>query len=80
MFQEELAYFIAHQEELVAEHKGKVLTLRGSAVVDAHATMLEAYLAAMRQFEPGTFMLQRCESGPGAYTVTISTLDLSAGA
>jgi hypothetical protein len=38
--------------------------------------VLEAYLEAMRRFTPGTFMLQRCEPGPEAYTVTISTRDL----
>ena len=42
----------------------------------AYATVLEAYLEAMRRFTPGTFMLQRCEPGPEAYTVTISTRDL----
>lgn len=76
MFEKELQYFIANQDALVSQHHGKVLTLRGEEVVAVHSTVLEAYLDGMAKFTPGTFMLQRCEPGPDAYTVTISTRGL----
>ena len=72
MFDRELNYFIAHQEELVAKHRGKVLVLRGENVEGAYDSALEAYQAAHRLFPVGTFMIQSCEPGPAAYTVTIS--------
>lgn len=71
MFEQELAYFIAHQTELVQQYPGQILILQGAAVVGAHATLLEAYAAALQRFAPGTFMLQRCIPGPEAYTVTL---------
>jgi hypothetical protein len=73
MFETELQYFIAHQDELVAQHRGQILTLKGQRVVGVHPTLLDAYAEALRRFDPGTFMLQRCEPGPDAYTLTISS-------
>jgi hypothetical protein len=73
MFQAELAYFIAHQDELVRQHRGKVLVLQGQQVVGVYANLLTAYLEAQKTYKLGTFMLQRCEPGPEAYTITIST-------
>jgi hypothetical protein len=75
MFNRELEYFIAHQDELVAEHRGKVLVLRGECVEGAYDSALEAYLAAQRRFPPGTFMIQPCEAGRGAYSLTLASLD-----
>ena len=75
MFDRELKYFIAHQEELVAKHRGKVLVLRGETVEGAYDSALEAYQVAQGQFPVGTFMIQPCQPGPGAYTVTISSMN-----
>lgn len=75
MFETELAFFIAHQNELVAKHHGKTLVIRGEHVEGAYDSPLAAYLAAQSQFPLGTFMLQPCEPGPRAYTVTISSMN-----
>jgi hypothetical protein len=75
MFEKELAFFIAHQDELVARHRGKTLVIRDEGVEGAYGSALEAYLAAQKQFPLGTFMLQPCEPGPSAYTVTINSLN-----
>lgn len=80
MFQNELEYFITHQDELVQQHRGKVLVLKGQQVVGVYDTTLIAYLEAQKTHPLGTFMLQPCEPGPDAYTVTISTHGLFAGA
>ncbi len=73
MFERELQFFIANQDRLVAEHRGKTLVLRGEEVVSAHDTALDAYLEATKQYEPGTFMIQPCTEGADAYTVTITS-------
>ena len=73
MFDRELQFFIANQERLVAEHKGKTLTLRGDEVVGVHDNALDAYLDAMKKYQPGTFMIQPCTEGADAYTVTITS-------
>ena len=72
MFETELDYFVKNQTELVAQYQGKVLLLKGAAVVGAYNSALEAYEEALKQFKPGTFMLQPCEPGTGAFTVTIA--------
>lgn len=74
MFDKELAFFIAHQDELVAKYRGKALVIRGGNVEGAYASPLEAYLCAQKQFPIGTFMIQPCEPGPGAYTVTLNSM------
>lgn len=73
MFDKELAYFIAHQDELVAQFGGKTLVLHGESVQGAYDTPLAAYSAATEQFALGTFMIQRCVPGPAAYTVTVNS-------
>lgn len=73
MFDKELDYFIANQKRLVAAYPGKTLVLRGEEVVSAHNDTLEAYLDAVKKYEPGTFMIQLCVEGSDAYTVTISS-------
>ena len=71
MFEKELAFFIANQNELVRKYEGKVLVICGDDVAGAYDSALQAYLEAQKQFEPGTFMLQPCKPGSEAYTVTI---------
>lgn len=71
MFEKELEFFIANQDDLVRKFGGKTLVLKDAMVAGAYSSPLEAYLHASKEFEPGTFMIQRCEPGPEAYTVTI---------
>lgn len=74
MFDRELAFFITHQDELVRQHRGKTLVIRGETVEGAYASPLEAYISAQKQFPIGTFMIQPCEAGRSAYTVTINSI------
>jgi hypothetical protein len=78
MFERELQFFIANQRRLLAEHKGKTLVLRGEEVVGVYKDALEAYLEAVAKYEPGTFMIQPCVAGAGAYTATITSHNLFA--
>ena len=73
MFDKELAFFIDNQAELVSKYRGQVLILKDAAVVGAYPTPLAAQTAAERRFGIVTYMLQPCEPGPGAYTVTVSS-------
>ena len=73
MFSTELNYFIANQDELVKKHRGKVLVIKGKRLLGVYPTALKEYLATKADHEPGSFMLQPCEPGPDAYTVTIAS-------
>jgi hypothetical protein len=74
MFDQELQFFIANQDALVSRYRGKTLVIRGECVEGIYDTALDAYVSALKQFQPGTFMIQPCEPGPGAYTVTINSV------
>jgi hypothetical protein len=74
VFETELAYFIANQDDLVARHRGSVLVIRGDQVVGVFKSPLDAYLTARERFAPGSFMVQPCEPGSGAYTVTVTSV------
>lgn len=72
--QENLDYFIQNQNELVEKYRGKALVIKNRQVVGVYDEPLEAYLAASKKFEPGTFSLQPCSAGVEAYSVTINPI------
>ena len=76
-FETELAFFIEHQDELVRKHRGRTLVIRGERVEGVYDSTLDAYLDAQAKFDLGSYMIQRCEPGPGAYTVTVSSIHLA---
>lgn len=72
MFNEELNFFISHQNELLSKYQGKVLVIKGQTVVGVYQNPLEAYFEAQKKYDIGTFMIQPCDPGSEAYTVTIN--------
>lgn len=74
MFTDELEFFVANQERLVSEYSGKVLVIKGKALLGVYDTPLQAYLETQREHELGTFMIQPCQPGPEAYNVTIGSI------
>ncbi len=80
MFETELQYFIANQPHLLELYSGKVLVIKGTEVVGAYDNILRAYLDSQKTYALGTVMIQPCEPGPQAYTVTITSHDLFVGA
>lgn len=73
MFERELQYFKDNQSELVRRYNGQVLVLMDKKVVGVYPTTLHAYLDARTKYEPGSYMIQKCEPGEDAYTVTLSS-------
>lgn len=76
MFQQELAFFKANQNELLKQYIGKILVIKGSSVLGVYENTIEAYNNAIKDNEPGTFMIQPCEPGPEAYTITLYSLGI----
>jgi hypothetical protein len=76
MLEKELKFFIANQERLVKEYRGKTLVIKDEKVVGVYDTPLEAYVESMKKYQPGTFMIQPCTEGTDAYTVTITSHEL----
>ena len=74
MFTKELQFFIQHQDELVQKYEGKTLAIKDEEVLGVYDNPLSAYLETQKEYEVGTFMIQPCEPGPSAYTVTINSI------
>ena len=73
MFEKELAFFIDNQSELVSRYRGRVLLLKDATIAGVYDSPIDAYVAGQEKYEIGTFMIQPCEPGPSAYTVTLSS-------
>jgi hypothetical protein len=73
MFQQELVFFKKNLNNLVNQYKGKILVIKGNRVVGAYDNTIEAFNEATKKYKPGSFMIQPCEPGPEAYTVTINS-------
>ncbi len=76
MFEKELDYFIKNQKELVKKHEGKVLAIKGEEVVGVYKSPLDAYIHIEENHELGEVMIQPCQAGAQAYTVSIATTGL----
>jgi len=74
MFKDELDFFVSHQAELVEKYQGKILVIKGNELLGVYNDALQAYTETQKHYEPGTFMIQPCQPGPEAYSVTISPI------
>lgn len=68
--EEEFRYYIAHQDELVAQHKGKYVVIKGEKVIGVFDDEIEAINQTSKTHELGTFLVQKCEEGADSYTQT----------
>ena len=66
----EFEFFLAHQDELVAQYEGKYVVIKNGEVLGAYDGNLEALRATEKEHELGTFLIQLCEPGPDCYTAT----------
>lgn len=68
--EKEFNYYRAHQQELVAKHAGKFVVIKKEKVIGVFDSEIEAIGETSRQHPLGTFLVQKCESGPESYTQT----------
>ena len=68
--EKEFEYFLKYQSSLVEKYGGKFIVIKGRKVIGAHNNMREAVSETEQKEEPGTFLVQKCESGKRAYTQT----------
>ena len=77
MFNDELQYFILNQNDLVSKYRGNFLVIKKNNLLGVYPTALDAYLVTKKDHELGSFMIQPCEPGSDAYTVTIAPNSLT---
>jgi hypothetical protein len=72
MLKEELDFFIANQDELTEKYFGKILVIKDRSIIGVYNTPLDAYIETQKVYPIGTFLIQPCQKGPEAYTITLS--------
>ncbi len=66
----EFEYYLAHQTELVKKYNGKFVVIRDEKVIGAYDDQSSAIAETTKQFELGTFLIQKVEPGAAAYSQT----------
>jgi hypothetical protein len=66
-----LDWYIANQRDLSAKYNGKVLLIVDQKLIEAFASMENAYQTALKSYAPGTFTLQPCSPDLDSYTLTL---------
>ena len=75
----EFEFYLAHQDEMVANYDGKVIAIKDGNVLGAFGTYIEAITKVEKDHPLGTFLLQRVSPGEEAYTATVHTPGVSPG-
>lgn len=70
MLDREFKYYLSNQESLVKKYKNKVLLIKDEEVIGVFENEAEAYIEAVKKYEPGTFLIQLCTPGNDDYTQT----------
>ena len=68
MLEKEFKYYKDHQNELIEKYNDKFIVIRDEQIVGIYDTELEAYSTSKKEFEVGTFLIQRCSPGKDSYT------------
>ncbi len=64
-------HYLVKQNEYVAQYNGKVLVIHDYNVAGAFEQFSDAYDFAVKHFERGTFIIQKCSPGECDYTIRI---------
>lgn len=64
----EFEFYVAHQGELSEKYRGQFVVIKGSEVMGAYPSALEAIRETSKVHAPGTFFVQKCEPGRKNYT------------
>ena len=68
--QAEFEFYVAHQKEMVAQYDGRVIAIKGSHMLGAYDSYVEALIETSKEHAEGTFLLQRVSDGNKDYTAT----------
>ena len=67
---DDFEYYLAQQNELVAQYNGRFIVIKDCKVVGDYASQGEAVAEAQKRHELGTFLIQLVGPGDQAYTQT----------
>jgi hypothetical protein len=65
---EEFQFYLDRQTELVEEHEGKVIVIKGAEVLGVYDDVMTAIDVTRKSHRLGTFLVQQVTRGNSAYT------------
>jgi hypothetical protein len=71
MLHDEFLYFIEHQDELVTHYQGRYIVIKDRRVIGDYDSEWQAYVETQKAHALGTFLIQKCEAGRSAYSITL---------
>jgi hypothetical protein len=73
MLEKEFEYYLNNQNELVKKYNGKVLVIKNCVVVGSYSSEIEAIEKSSKNYEIGTFLVQKCSPGENDYTMRFNS-------
>lgn len=70
MLDKELKYFIDNQVDLYEKYPNKFLVIKDCEIKFSGETFDDALCFGVKNYKLGTFLIQECVAGSGAYTQT----------
>ena len=68
VLEKEFNFFIAKQDELLKQYKGKFIVIKNCKVIGSYDDILNAIEKTSKHEQMGTFLVQKCEPGVESYT------------
>lgn len=70
MLKEDFEFYLNNQAELVKKYNGKYLAIKDKKVIGVYASEFEAVTQTQKNYELGTFLIQKCTPGSDSVTST----------
>lgn len=67
---DEFAFYLEHQDELIAQHEGKFVVIKDGRVLGSYDDELTALQETRRSHDIGTFLVQKVSKGTRDHTQT----------
>jgi hypothetical protein len=67
---ENFSYFMENRDKIVSGHIGESVLIYDEAIIGYFPSDVSAYQEAIKQFAPGSFLIQKCLAEKESYTQT----------
>ncbi len=71
--EKEFKYYVDNQDKLVKNYNGKYIVIKDSQLIGSYDTEWEAIEKTSEEYELGTFLVKKCESGEESYTQSFNS-------
>ena len=71
ILEKEFKYYIDHRDQLIRDHEGQYIVIKGGQVIGVYSTQNEAIIETLKKrHELGTFLVQQVQAGDDSISQT----------